>query len=409
MISSPRPGAFAALRYPNYRLWFAGQATSLIGTWMQSVAQGWVVYELTGSKFALGAISFAGSLPTLFLMLPAGALVDRWSRRRLLVATQSVMMLYAFILAGLAASGVLQVWHIGLLAFTLGIANSFDAPARQAMAAEMVDDRRDLMNAVALNSAMFNLARILGPALGCIVLAAVGAAWCFTLNGLSFLAVIWALTKMRLPAAARPAKSDRLASDVGDGLRYVRHNPSVRALIMLAGASSLFGLTYATLMPAFAADILQVGEAGLGALNAAVGAGALIGSMTVAFMGRFRRKGRLLTAGSLIFPTALILFSSSRSFLLSLACLVFVGFGWVAQNATSNTLVQSIVPDELRGRVMAVYTFMFFGITPFGALLAGTLAQVLGPARAVAINATITLTIGIGFIIFSPIVRRLEA
>ncbi len=401
--------AFAALRYPNYRLWFAGQAVSLIGTWMQSVAQGWVVYQLTGSKFALGAISFAGTVPTLFFMLPAGALADRWPRRRLMLLTQTAMMLLAFVLAGLAATGKLRAWHIGLLAFALGVANSFDAPARQSLAVELVEDRRDLMNAIALNSMMFNLARVIGPALGGLVLALMGAAWCFALNGLSFLAVIVALLRMRLLPPPRAARRERLTAQVVAGLRYVRGNGPVRTLIVLVGVSSLFGMSYATVLPAYAVDVLRVGEASLGGLNAAVGLGALGGSMTVAFLGRFRRKGLLLTLGSLLFPGALLALSFSRSFVLSLACLTVAGFGFVTQNATSNTLVQSIIPDELRGRVMGLYSLMFFGVTPFGALLAGSLAQVWGPSAAVAIGAAVTLAFAIGLLLFVPLVRRLEA
>lgn len=403
-----RVAAFAAFRYPNYRLWFAGQAVSLIGTWMQSVAQGWVVYQLTGSRFALGAVSFAGSVPTLFFMLPAGVLADRWPRRRLMLLTQTAMMLLAFTLAGLTATGRLRAWHIGLLAFGLGVANSFDAPARQSLAVELVEDRRDLMNAIALNSMMFNLARVIGPALGGLVLAFMGAAWCFALNGLSFLAVIVALLRMRLPPPPQTMGAERLIAQVIAGLRYVWRNMPVRTLIVLVGISSLFGMSYVTVLPAYAVDVLRVGEAGLGGLNAAVGLGALGGSLTVAFLGRFRRKGLLLTLGSLLFPGALLALSWSRALLPALACLTIAGFGFVTQNATSNTLVQSIVPDELRGRVMGLYSLMFFGVTPFGALLAGSLAQTWGPAAAVGIGAAVTLAFAIGLLLFVPLVRKLE-
>lgn len=403
-----RVAAFAAFRYPNYRLWFAGQAVSLIGTWMQSVAQGWVVYQLTGSRFALGAVSFAGSVPTLFFMLPAGVLADRWPRRRLMLLTQTAMMLLAFTLAGLTATGRLRAWHIGLLAFGLGVANSFDAPARQSLAVELVEDRRDLMNAIALNSMMFNLARVIGPALGGLVLAFMGAAWCFALNGLSFLAVIVALLRMRLPPPPQTVGAERLIAQVIAGLRYVWRNMPVRTLIVLVGISSLFGMSYVTVLPAYAVDVLRVGEAGLGGLNAAVGLGALGGSLTVAFLGRFRRKGLLLTLGSLLFPGALLALSWSRALLPALACLTIAGFGFVTQNATSNTLVQSIVPDELRGRVMGLYSLMFFGVTPFGALLAGSLAQTWGPAAAVGIDAAVTLAFAIGLLLFVPLVRKLE-
>lgn len=403
-----RLSTFAALRYPNYRLWFIGQAVSLMGTWMQSVAQGWVVYQLTGSRFALGAVSFAGSVPTLFLMLPAGAVADRFPRRWLLVITQTAMMVFAIVLAALAAAGILRVWHIGLLAFALGVANSFDAPARQSLAIEMVEDRRDLMNAIALNSTMFNLARVVGPAVGGAVLAALGSAWCFALNGLSFLAVIVALLRMRLPPPNRAPQDGSLLKQVAAGLSYIRGNGPVRTMIVLVGISSLFGLSYATLMPAYAVDVLQVGEAGLGILSTAVGVGALVGSLTVASLAELRRKGLLLLSGSLLFPSALLLFACSRSFLASLVCLALAGLGFVTQNATSNTLVQSIVPDELRGRVMGLYSLMFFGTTPFGSLLAGTLAQFLGPSAGVGIGAGITLAFAVGVLLAVPVLRGLE-
>jgi len=407
-VKARRSSTFAALRYRNYRLWFFGQATSLVGTWMQSVAQGWLVYQLTGSNLALGAISFAGSIPTLFLMLPAGVLADRFPKRKLLLITQTVMMLCAFALAALAASGVLQVWHIGVLAFGLGVANSFDAPARQSLAVEMVEDRRDMMNAIAMNSTMFNLARIAGPAIGGVVLAQVGAVWCFALNGLSFLAVLVALWRMRLPQVALAPQNEPFAAQIVTGLRYIWDNTPIRTIIALVGVSSLFGLSYATLMPAYAVDVLHVGEAGLGSMSAAVGVGALIGSLAVASLGSFRRKGLLLAAGSLIFPLALLSFAQTRYLPLSLACLAVVGFGFVMQNATSNTLVQSIVPDDLRGRVMGAYMLTFFGTTPFGALLAGTLAQALGPALAVVLSAGVTLAFAVGVLVATPVLRRLE-
>ncbi len=402
------PTTFVALRHRNYRLWFIGQVFSLMGTWMQSVAQGWVVYQMTGSRLALGTIAFAGTIPTLFLMLPAGAVADRVSRRSLMLITQVVMMLSAFVLAALSATGTLQVWLIALLAFVNGIANSFDAPARQAIVVELVDDRQDLMNAIALNSTMFNLARIVGPAIGGLILAGLGAAWCFGLNGLSFLAIIAALLGMRLPPATpRPARQP-LLQQVASGLQYVLKDTVVRTIILLIAVSTLFGLSYSTLMPVYAVDVLRVGETGLGILNTAVGTGALIGSLTVASLSRFRRKGLLLLTGSLLFPLALLLFAFSRSFPLSLALLTVVGLGWVTQVATGNTLVQTAVPDELRGRVMAIYTLMFFGMMPFGSLLAGALAQALGPTTGVAICAGVVLAFALMVFLTIPALRRRE-
>lgn len=402
------PSTFAALRHHNYRLWFAGQVVSLIGTWMQSVAQGWVVYLLTGSKLALGTIAFMGTVPTLFLMLPAGAIVDRVPKRSLLLVTQAIMMVLALILTALAATGTLQVWHLGLLALALGVTQSFDAPTRQAMVAEIVEDRRDLMNAIALNSTMFNLARVVGPAIGGLVLAALGPAWCFGLNALTFLAVLVALWRMRLPS--RPVASLRqpIMRQVAAGLSYIRNEPPVRTMITLVGVSSLFGTSYVVLLPAFAADVLRAGEAGLGALNAAVGGGALVGSLTVASFGRFRRKGLLLTVGSLLFPIGVILFSLSRTLPLSMAALAVVGWSVVTQNATINTLIQSMCPDELRGRVMAVFTLMIFGATPFGSLLAGSIGEAFGPTVGVSLGGVVALVYALSVLVMVPSLRRLQ-
>jgi len=410
VVSAPRlPSTFSALRHRNFRLWFIGQTLSMVGTWMQSVAQGWLVFQLTGSEFALGAISFIGTFPTLFLMLPAGALADRIPRRQVLLVTQTVMMLLAFILAALAATKTLQTWHIGVLAACLGVANSFDAPARQALAVEMVQDRADLMNAIALNATIFNLARVVGPAIGGVVLAAVGAAWCFALNGLSFMAVLVALLMMKLPAMHREVRTDALTLQIAEGLKYVWQTPVVRTATALVAVSSLFGFSYAVLLPAYAVDVLHVGETGLGALNTAIGIGALVGSLIVASMGRFPRKGLLLTAGSIVFPAVLILFALSRSFWISLAALSIVGVAFVSQNAIGNTLIQIVVPDSLRGRVMAVYTLMFFGTAPFGALQAGAIAQAFGPAAGVAVGAGITLAFAL-FVFFTvPTMRHVEA
>jgi len=400
------PPTFAAFRYYNYRLWFAGQGFSLMGTWMQSVAQGWVVYQLTGSRFALGLISFMGTIPTLFLMLPAGVVADRIPKRQLLLVTQAALMLFALVLTFLAATGSLKFWHIALMAFLSGVANSFDAPARQALAVELVDDRRDLMNAIALNSMMFNLARVVGPAVGGIVLASLGPAWCFGINAFSFLAVIIALLAMDIEDVAYASSSEPLLRQLAEGIRYIIGNHLALVIVLIIGVSTLFGFSYSTLLPAYAADILKVGEKGLGFLNTAVGLGALMGALIVASLSRLRRKGWLLLAGSILFPTALLIFSFSPNYYLSLALLVLVGLGFVTQNSTGNTLLQAVVPDELRGRVMGVFSFMFFGMTPFGALLAGTVAQAFGPVAGVAFGAGVNLIFSVAVLLSVPVLRR---
>jgi MFS family permease len=402
------PSTFAALRHRNFRLWFVGQMLSQMGSWMQSVAQGWLVYQLTGSELALGTIMFLGSLPTLFLMLPAGALADRLPKRTVVVAAQTMMMLQALALAALAFARVLQVWHVGVLAFTLGIANSFDAPARQAMVVEMVDDRRDMMNAIALNSTMFNVARVVGPAIAGIMLAGMGAAWCFALNGLSFGAVIAALLAMRLVEVRRPEQTESITLQVKAGLSYILKNPAIRSMMSLVAVAQLFGYWYGVLLPAYAAAVLRVGETGLGTLNAATGVGAVLGSLLVASFAHSRRRVNLLTLGSFLFPASVLLLALSRSLVFSMLCLAAAGVGFVNQGATANTLIQAAVPDALRGRVMAVYLLMFFGTTPFAALMAGSFGQVFGVRAAVVVGAGITLVFTMIVYARVPALRRAE-
>jgi MFS family permease len=400
------PATFAALRHPNYRKWFAGQVLSLMGTWMQSVAQGWLVYQLTGSKFALGTIAFAGTLPTLFLMLPGGVLADRIPKRRLLITTQASMMVFALALAMLAWTGALQVWHIAVLAFLLGVANSFDAPARLAIVPELVEDRADMQNAIALNAMMFNMARVIGPAIGGIVLATAGAAWCFALNAASFLAVLIALLMMALPHdVGRPSERDILA-DIREGIRFIARHPVIGPIMILVGTASLFAFSYAVLLPAYATDVLRTDETGYGVMNTAVGLGALAGSFGVASLSRSGSRGTMLTIGSVLFPLGLIGLAVARTLPVALALLFVVGLGFVTQNVQANTLVQALAPDELRGRVTSVYSLMFFGSAPFGSLLAGAVAQWLGASLAIALSAGMSLLFALAVVFFAPQVRR---
>lgn len=401
------PATFAALRYPNYRLWFFGQTFSVMGTWAQSVAQGWTVYQITGSKLALGTIQFCASLPTLFLMIPAGAVADRFPKRKVITIAQVAMMLQAFTMAILAATGVLRIWHIALLAACNGVANSFDAPARHAMAAEMVDNRRDLTNAVALNSTIFNTARVVGPAVGGMILARLGAAWCFGLNGLSFLAVIFALLAMRFPQRIAEPARDPLLEQIRAGLSYVWRDHWIRTMMFLVGIGQLFGFFHTVLMPAYAADVLRVGETGLGNLNAAVGVGALAGSLIVASLTRSREKAFLLKTGVFLFPIAGLLFCRAQSPAFAMVCLTLLGVGFVTQNTTINTLIQCSVPDDLRARVMAVYILLFFGSTPFAALMAGSLGQAFGARTAVAIGSGITLLNALYVYFWTPALRKI--
>jgi MFS family permease len=382
------PPALASLRHPNFRLWFVGQSVSLIGTWMQVVAQQWIIYQLTGSTFLLGAITFANNVPTFLFMLPSGVLADRMSRKKILLMTQTAMMLCAFALMALLALHWLQEWHLFLFAILLGIAGAVDGPARQAITVEMVDDRRDLMNAIALNASMFNAARVLGPVLAGWVLVQWGAVWCFGLNGLSFVAVMVGLLLMRFQPAL-PAPRGQPLQETKDSLWYVWRHPIIMPLMALTGITAFFGFTYSALLPAIAVDVLNVGGDGYGFLNAAVGVGALLGSFIVASWTHERFRGRILLAGSILFPGSLFLFAVSRNYYLALGLLILVGVGFVSQSASINTLIQTSVSDDLRGRVMAVYMLVFFGALTFGALQIGAFAQYFGSSLAIAMNAAI--------------------
>lgn len=368
---------FAALSHRNYRLFFIGQLVSLIGTWMQNVAQAWLVYELTDSPFKLGVVSFCAGVPILLFSLWAGVVADRVPKRRLLVVTQAVMMTLAFILAADMFLGTIQWWHIAVLAFLLGTANAFDGPTRHSFVVEMVG-RKELMNAIALNSAMFNAARIAGPALAGIILAAAGAAWCFVLNGVSFLAVIAGLLLMDVKPYVGAVPTESPLKQMREGLGYIWHHPTVRPLITLVAISNMFALGYMALLPAFAQDVLHAGKVGYGFMSTAIGVGALAGALMIASLGNHQRKGLILTVGNLLFPVMVIALSLSRSFHLTLAILVVGGLGFMTQNATANTLVQTTVPDALRGRVMSVYMMVFVGFFPIGSLIAGAVAERFG-------------------------------
>jgi MFS family permease len=388
------PSTFAALGYYNYRLYWFGQLVSFSGNWMQSVAQGWLVLRLTDSAFLLGLIGFIGSIPVLLFSLWGGVVADRVPKRRLLLVTQTLSMFLAFVLAFLTFSGRVRFGHVALVAFCLGIVNAFDAPTRQAFVVEVVE-REDLVNAIALNSTAFNIARVFGPALAGIVVAAVGEAWAFTLNGLSFLAVLAGLLAMRLPCW----HPDRLAGDpwerLREGLRYVRRSSVTLGLLFIVGATSLFGMAYATLMPVFARDILQVGAKGQGLLMSCVGIGALTGALTLATIGNRGQRGRLLVIGNLMLPTALIVFANSCLFPLSALAIAFAGAGLITQNVTANTLIQTLAPDALRGRVMSVWTLVIMGLMPFGSFQAGLIAERFGAPVAVTAGALVCLFVAL--------------
>jgi len=378
--------ALRALRHRNFRLFFGGQLASLIGTWMQNIAQSWLVYRLTGSSLLLGAVGFAGQIPV-FLVAPiGGATADRNNRHRLVIATQVASMLLAFVLAGLTLGGKVQVWHVFVLAALLGVVNSFDIPARQSFLVDMVG-RDDLMNAIALNSAMFNGARIIGPAIAGVLVASIGEGWCFFVNAVSYLAVIIGLFMMRVEAPRRLAADGPPLQHIIEGFRFVRRTGPIRTLLLLLGLVSVAAMPYSVLMPVFADRILNGGARGLGILMGATGIGALLGALTLASRSGLRGLGLWIAWSCGGFGASLILFALSRHFWLSTALLIPVGFCMMIDLSASNTLIQAIVPDELRGRIMAAYSMMLMGMGPFGALLAGALADRIGAPVTVALGA----------------------
>jgi MFS family permease len=398
---------FASFKYRNYRLWFIGQLASLVGTWMQSTAQGFLVFQLTHSAAYLGYVGFASGIPSLLFTLYGGVISDRMSRRTMMLITQTSMLILAFILAALTFAGVVQPWHILVLAFLLGIANAFDAPPRLAFVLELVD-RKDMTNAIALNSMMFNAATAVGPAIAGIAYALFGPAWCFIINGISFIAVIWALLMMHLQPLPVRAHTSSTLVDLKDGLRYTLSHSVIRVLILVASVASLFGLGYVTLLPAWAVNVLHGDSTTNGFLQSARGVGALIGALMIASMGHFKFKGQVLTLGSFIFPILLLAFAVVRWVPLSLLLLVGVGWSFMMVLNVANALVQSYVPDNLRGRVMSIYNLGFMGMMPVGALLIGPLASATNEQLAVVVTAGLVLAFGVWLWVRTPQIRRLE-
>ncbi|HUP65211.1 MAG TPA: MFS transporter [Thermoanaerobaculia bacterium] len=383
-MSGPSP--LRALRHKNYRLFFFGQLISLIGTWMQSVAQSWLIYRLTDSALLLGLIGFASNIPVFFIAPLGGALADRVSRRDILIATQTASMLLAAILAALTLTGVVKPWHLFVLASSLGIINGFDIPARQSFAVEMVG-REDLVNAIALNSTIFNAARVAGPAVAGILVAWIGEGWCFFGNAVSYVAVLAGLLLMRLPPVPRVERSEGALSHLVEGFRFAAATGPIRALLLLLTVLSFTGMPYSVLMPIFAEEILGSGPRGLGILMGATGVGALLGSISLATRRTVIGLGRWVARAGVAFGLCLTAFSLSRSFWLSVVILLPVGYSMIVAMASSNTLIQAMVPDALRGRVMAVYSMVFMGGAPMGALLAGSMAERIGAPATVALGA----------------------
>jgi MFS family permease len=390
------PSALRALHSRNYRLFVAGQLISLVGTWMQTVAQSWLIYRLTQSATMLGLIGFAGQIPVFILAPIGGVVADRMNRHRVLIATQSSMMVLAFILAALTLSRWVHEWHLFALASLLGIVNAFDIPTRQAFLVETVD-REDIVNAVALNSSMLNGARIVGPAVAGIVVAAVGEGWCFLLNAISYVAVIAALFAMHVVDVSHPDGHGSAWESIREGFEYSWHTKPVRALLLLLGLVSLMGMPYSVLMPLVADRVLKGGPNAYGLLMSASGVGALGGAAMLTLRRHIRGLGRWVAVSAICFGVSLIAFSFSRSLWLSTVLLVPAGFFMMVEMAASNTLIQSMISNRIRGRVMSVYSMMFMGMAPLGALLAGALAAPLGALETIAIGGAVCIAGGLVF------------
>jgi MFS family permease len=405
---SPLPVTLRALQHRNFRLFFGGQLVSLIGTWMQNVAQSWLVYRLTGSSVLLGTVNFANQIPVFLLAAGGGAVADRYNRHRIIIATQTAAMALAFVLALLTLTGHIRVWQVVVLSALLGTVYAFDMPARQSFLVSMVG-KADLMNAIALNSSMFNGARLVGPAIAGLLVAGIGEGWCFLLNGASFLAVIIGLLLMQVEPHQPAARSEPIVRDVINGFRFVTRNDGIHALLMLLGVVSIAGAPFSVLMPIFAGQILHGGAQELGLLTGASGLGALAGALILASRRTIRGLGPLVAVAAGAFGGALILFSVSKILWLSLALLVPAGFFLMLHIGATNTLIQSMSPDQVRGRVMAVYSMVMMGLAPAGALLSGIAAAKVGAPATVAAGGLVCMFAAAAFAAYLPKLRFAEA
>ena len=401
VLKQPPSGRFShawrALRHRNFKLFFAGQSISLIGTWMTRVATSWLVYRLTGSALLLGVVGFAGQIPTFLLAPFAGVLVDRLNRRKMLVWTQALAGLQSLALAGLTLAKMITIHEIIWLSVLQGLINAFDMPGRQAFLIQMVEDKEDLGNAIALNSSMVNVARLIGPALAGFVIAGVGEGYCFLIDGISYLAVIASLLMMRVNIAQARRAATSMLEQLKEGWTYVREFPPIRTILLLFALISLMGMPFMVLMPIFASDVLHGGPHTLGFLLGASGVGALISAISLALRRTVRGLTTMIQISAALFGVGLICFGLSRILLLSMLLMVVVGFGMMQGLAASNTVIQTLVPEDKRGRVMSYYTMAFVGMAPFGSLLAGGLAHRMGAPHAVMITGAFCLAGSVWF------------
>ncbi|HOO62694.1 MAG TPA: MFS transporter, partial [Synergistaceae bacterium] len=390
-----------AFRYRNYRLFFTGQAVSLVGLWMQRVAMSWLIYRLTNSPLHLGMIDFAGQIPVLFLGFFAGALLEGWDLKRTIIICQILSTLQAFLLALLTFTGTVAYWHVLLLSIFLGLVNAFEVPARQSFVVHMVDRPEDVGNAIALNSSLFNSARLLGPSLAGVVIATAGEAICFLANALSYGTSLTALLMMRIPPRKKEEKEEEntsIGERVGEGIRYAWHNPPIRAILLTLVVLSICGLPYLVMLPIFARDILQGGPKSLGFLLGATGVGALIASIRLAMRPSPVGLGKTLGIAACLFGTGITLFSASRWFLLSLPLMGLIGFGMVSLLISCNTLLQTLVEENKRSRIMSLYIISVMGISPFGSLITGWTASHLGAPLTLGSGGVICVLAGVLFL-----------
>lgn len=398
---------FTCLRYRNYRLWFYGQMVSLFGTWMQITAQGFLIFELTKSPAFLGYLGFANGVPSWLFMLWGGVIADRIPRRTLLMITQTIMMILAFILASLTFSGLVEPWHVLVLATLGGIANAFDAPARMSFISEMVP-KEDMTNAIALNSTMFNVATAIGPGISGVTYFLFGPAWCFTINGLSFIAVIVALYMMNITLPPIVKSGNSALKEIREGFVYIKQHRSIAAIIFIVSVTTLFGISCFTLIPAWSVDVLGGDSTTNGLLLSARGVGALLSALIIASLGRFQFKGKVLTFGTMVFPLMVLIFALITWLPFSLIILFCVGLAQIAIFNMANALIQTQVEDRIRGRVMGLYSLTFFGLMPIGALWFGWLAEGFGSKFAILSSASIMFLVMLSLYIFVPKLRQLK-
>jgi len=394
---------FRALRHRNYRLFFGGQSISLVGTWMQQVAMSWMVYRLTNSALLLGIVGFSGQIPAFFLTPLAGVIADRYNRHRVLIVTQTLAMLQALILSALVLTNRITVGQIVALSIFLGLVNSFDIPVRQAFTVEMIEEREDLGNAIALNSSMVNAARLIGPSLAGIIIAVLGEGICFLLNGVSYLAVIGSLLAMKIAPRKIKPPDTHVLHELKEGFVYAFNSTHIKFILILLSLVSLMGVPYQVLMPVFARDIFHGGSITLGFLMAMSGIGALTGAIYLASRKSVIGLGKIIPLASGFFGSGVIAFALSRTLWFSMAVMCMTGFAMMVQMAASNTVLQTIVEEDKRGRIMGLFTMAFMGMVPFGNLLAGSLASKIGAPNTLLLGGTCCV---IGALIF---VRKLPS